>query len=97
MTIYRRRQHFNLNENDIRQSISDQDLNTLLKEIRAQMPNAGETVVMGQLRSLGYYISRQRLREAIRQTDPINTPLRWRGLLTTRRPYSVQLLTHCGM
>ena len=100
MTIHRRRQHFNLDESDIRQSISDQDLNTFLREFRTQMPNAGETVVMGQLRSLGYHVCRQRLREAIRRTDPLNTPLRWQGILTTRRPYSVPApnsLWHVGM
>ncbi len=53
------------------------------------MPNAGETVVIGRLHSMGYHINRQRVRESIRRTDPLNTPLRWRGIAATRRPYSV--------
>ena len=71
-----------------------------LREIRTQMPSAGKTVVMGQLRSLGYHVCRQQLREAIHQTDPLNTPLRWRGILTTHCPYSVPApnsLWHVGM
>ena len=35
-----------------------------------------------------------RLRQAIRLTDPLHTALRWRGGLTSRRPYSA--LWHIG-
>lgn len=89
MTIYRRRQYYNIQENDVRRTMNNDELIQFLRQVRIQMPNGGACVVIGQLRSLGYHVCRQRVREAIRQTDPINTPLRWRGILTTRRPYSV--------
>ena len=48
---------------------------------------------------LQHYVSRERLRNAVRVTDPINRALRWRGVLTARRPYSVpgpNALWHIG-
>ena len=46
-------------------------------------------MVWGQLRSVGVQVTRERVRSALRQTDPLNTALRWRGSLTRRRAYSV--------
>ena len=56
--------------------------------------------MIGRLRFMGYYVSRARVREAIRETDPINTALRWQGVQTARRRYSVpgpNSLWHIGM
>jgi hypothetical protein len=44
---------------------------------------------MGRIRAMGYKVTRERLRQAIRQIDPMYTALRWRGGLITRRPYAV--------
>ena len=49
---------------------------------------------------MGYQISRSRVRECVRNADPINTALRWQGNLTARRPYTVpgpNSLWHIGM
>ncbi len=69
--------------------MTQNELEEFLRQLRREMPNAGETVVIGRLHSMGYHINRQRVREAIRRTDPLNTPLRWRGIAASRRPYSV--------
>ena len=61
----------------------------LLQQFHREMPNMGETLVIGRLRSLGYVITRQRVRDAIHATDPLNTLFRWRGILTSWRPYLV--------
>ena len=71
------------------QDICDNELRTLLQVIRTEIPHLGEVLVMGHLHSLGYAISRQRVRNAIHAMDPLNTALRLQGILTTRRPYSV--------
>ncbi|XP_064384818.1 uncharacterized protein LOC135333721 [Halichondria panicea] len=90
MTIYRRRREFGiLDVHSAARSISDSDLRTKLQQVRREMPNMGETLVIGRLRSLGYAVTRQRVRNAIHATDPLNAALRWRGILTARRPYSV--------
>ncbi len=78
-TVYRRRQEYGMPTNDPSSVLRDQELEILLRDLRTELPYLGEALVMGRLRSLGYCISRQRLREAIRRTDPLNTPLRWGG------------------
>ena len=52
-------------------------------------PESGEKLILGQLRSMGYHITRSCVREALRSVDPISTALRWQGDVTARRPYSV--------
>ena len=61
----------------------------MLTNLRRSLPYNGQTVVRGHLRSMGYYITRIRVRESIRRTDPLNTALRWGGDAHRRRPYSV--------
>ena len=54
----------------------------------------------GRLRSMGYSVTRSRLRQAIRDIDPLHTALRWRGSLSVRHPYSVpgpNSLWHIGI
>ena len=69
--------------------LSEVQLHTVLREIKAGNPELGETLVMGRIRGIGYRVTRDRLRQAIWQIDPLHTALRWRGGLTSRRPYSV--------
>ena len=101
MTVYRRRRDLGLLDfDDATRYVSDNELQRLLQVIRREMPNVGEALVMGQLHAMGYAVSRQRVRNAIHATDPLNTALRWQGILTTRRPYSVagpNSLWHIGM
>lgn len=75
------------------------DLHILLRQMRIDFPSLGQTMVWGRLRSLGFRVTRARVREAIRVTDPIHTALRWRQV-TPRRLYSVpgpNSLWHIGM
>ena len=88
MTLFRYRREFNMIDNP-QQSLSDNQLRTMITQLRLEMPSIGETMLMGHLRSCGYNITRERLRAAIHATDPINTTLRWKGNLHHRRPYSV--------
>ena len=57
--------------------------------MRREFPEMGETMVWGQLRSMGIQVTREWVRDAVRQTDPLSTALRWRGGLTRRKTYSV--------
>lgn len=88
MTIYRRRVEYDL-VHDPRSIPCDLQLRTILKEIKHDQPELGEVMIMGIIRAMGHKVTRHRLREAIRITDPLHTALRWRGGLTSRRPYSV--------
>ena len=57
-------------------------------------------MVWGRLRSMGFSVTREKVRQAIRHTDPLYTALRWRGDVIKRQPYSVpgpNSLWHVGM
>ena len=98
MTLYRRRIEHGMRQRG--RSIGNDELRTLLRYMRSEFPNIGEVMVLGRLRSLGYGVTRSRVRTAIRQTDPINTALRALTGPTARRIYSVpgpNSLWHMGM
>ena len=86
-TLYRRRVEANMTENCRFSDISDDDL-LKLQEIRLSLPDSGERILSGSLRSCGIVVPRWRLREAIHRIDPISTTLRWRPRIK-RKPYSV--------
>lgn len=88
MTVYRRRVEFGLLFNP-EACISSDELISVVHSMRCEQPEVGETLVWGRLRSLGYQVTRERVRHALRQSDPLSSALRWRGNLTRRRPYSV--------
>ena len=89
MTVYRRRIEYGLSR-DTSNNLSDEQLHTILREIKAGKPDLGEVIVMGQIHGLGYRVTRDRLRQALRRIDPLHTALRWGGGLTSRRPYNVR-------
>ena len=89
-TIYRRRVELSMDTSGFQRSnVTDDELEHLLRQIRSETPALGERMVMGKLRSLGIRVSRSRIRSCLREIDPINTALRWRGHLARRQPYSV--------
>ena len=88
MTIYRRRQEFRMTGND-GTNITDSELREVLRQLRQELPSLGQTLAWGRLRSMGFKVRRERLRQAMREIDPIHTALRWRGELVQRQPYSV--------
>ena len=81
MTLYRRCRQFGLYE-EPRTRISD-------SEMRVEFPTMGETLVWGRLQSLGCNVTRKRVRESIRSTDPLHTALRSPSASVSRHPYSV--------
>ena len=46
-------------------------------------------MVAGLLRARGYRVVRARIRDALRNSDPLSGALRWPGGITRRRVYSV--------
>ena len=89
MTVYRRRADFGMLGDAGIQHITDNEVRQRVIEMRLQSPNMGESMAIGRFRSLGLHVTRDQVRRAIRETDPLNTALRWPGGLTSRRPYSV--------
>ena len=87
MTIYRRRMEFNMGDAGV--AINDHDLKLIIRRMKADLPHMGEVLLMGRIRSNGYRVTRERLRAAIREIDPLNTALRVPEGRTARRPYNV--------
>ena len=87
MTIYRRKREFGMVETP-GGDITDRELQDVLRQMKSNFPSLGQTMVWGRLRSMGIRVSRARVRDAIRATDPIQSALRWNEM-TSRRPYSV--------
>ena len=87
MTLYRRRSEYGM-LTESPGSISDSQLMTVVRHLRSELPDVGQAMLIGRLRAMGFHVQRERVREAIRKSDPFNTALRWHNL-TSRRPYSV--------
>lgn len=88
MTLYRRRQEYGIS-NSAGARITDADLRTVLQQLRHELPSLGQTLVWGRVRSMGFEVTRNRIRQVMRQDDPIHTALRWQGEVVQRQPYSV--------
>ena len=81
-------------------SINDEELNKKVQQILVQHPHVGQSFISGRLRSLGYRVTRERVRHAVRTCDPLSAALKWHEIVTRRRPYSVpgpNSLWHIGM
>ncbi len=69
--------------------ISEEQLCNAVRDILGTIPDAGETYVIGALRSRGIHIQRWRVRNAIQTVDPISRALR-RTFAVVRRVYNVR-------
>lgn len=86
-TVERRLQDLHIRLNDFT-PISEDELDDLVKQITELHPRCGEKSVLGQLKSQGYRIQREKVRESLHRVDPVGIALRSRRALH-RRVYSV--------
>ena len=86
--VYRRRVEFGL-EDYPNSDIADEDLIAMIREFRQYNPDVGESMAAGLLGARGYRVVRARIRDALRNSDPLSEALRWPGGITRRRVYSV--------
>ena len=87
-TIERRMAALSLRASDF-SAITDSELDRLVERIVSMHPQSGEKTVSSQLRSQGYKIQRQRVRDSIRRVDPIGIEMR-SGRRLHRRVYHVE-------
>ena len=79
--------------------LNDQELISVIAEVKQNLPYSGLQMICGSLRDKGITVCRDRVREALRSLDPLHKTSNWPSL-TTRRPYSVagpNSLWHIGM
>ena len=88
LILYRRRMEFGLVDYP-NSDLSDEDLSAMIREFRQDNPDVGESMAAGLLRARGYQVVRARIRDALRNSDPLSAALRWPGGITRRRVYSV--------
>ena len=72
-------------------NISNEDLCSEVRNILIILPEAGETVIIGALRSRSIHVQRRRVREAINAVDLVNRAVR-RTVTIVRRKYDVASL-----
>lgn len=67
MTIYCRRVEFQMVQS-VSGTLSDDELKLLLTSMRKEHPSMGQTMVWGRLWSMGFNVTRERVRRAIHYT-----------------------------
>ncbi|MGH0174935.1 UNVERIFIED_CONTAM: hypothetical protein FKN15_068250 [Acipenser sinensis] len=86
-TLYCRRLRTGIEPHEF-SAVSDYQLDTVVSEILSQTPNAGETYVIGSLRSRGLHVQRWRIRQSLQHLDPVGRAFRRRRAIR-RRAYNV--------
>lgn len=71
-------------------SISDDELDSIVRDIQRENPNRGQQLICGYLRDRGINVQRRRLRASVARTDPLRRMVRWHQVVS-RRTYSVEL------
>ena len=62
---------------------------TITDRMQTELPALGQTMVWGRLRSMVFFVTRERVLRAIHDIDPIQTALQWRCELVCCHLYSV--------
>ena len=86
-TIYRRRIEYGVN--DSFDDISNENLETCVRDILRLTPYSGETYVRGALRARGINVQRWKIRDVLHTIDPLNRAIRRRYAIQ-RRAYNVR-------
>lgn len=87
-TLYRRLDEWNLPSDIHYTAVSDNDLDRLVSDVRAENPTCGEVLLMSQLHIRGVRVQRSRLRASLHRINPQAIHLRRRQTVR-RRVYSV--------
>ena len=69
--------------------LDDSELDSLVRDIQREFPNAGYRRIHSQLISRGVKVTQSRVRESMHRTDPEGVDMRWLNI-TPRAVYSVR-------
>ncbi len=77
-TVRRHREELGMDvgQTDSYSDIPDDDLDVLVSRILHFLPNSGEQMLLGALRSHGVKVQRERMRDSVRRVDPVSRDLR---------------------
>jgi hypothetical protein len=88
-TVRRRMHEQGLNTSQPFSPLTDEELDSVVVEIKHHHPKCGYRMVLGHLRSRGLKIQQHRVRASLRRVDPEGTTVRWMAAVH-RRKYSVR-------
>ena len=90
-TLSRRQQEFQIDDEEEMNwsSAGNGELREIMQEILSVTPGIGQTRMLGALHSRGIRVQRWKVREMMRELDPVGTALRWRGTIC-RRKYNLR-------
>ena len=89
-TLQRRMSEWGLCVRDLYSTMSDQELDILIRDIHTTNPNAGYRMVMGLLRAQGYRVQWSRIRASMHRVDTLGVVTRMSELrCVVRRAYCV--------
>ena len=87
-TIQRRLDEYGLCIRETYSNISDTELNNIVTQGYLLFPNAGYRFIDGWLRQQGIKVQQNRVRQSVREVDPVGVANRWLTAIK-RRKYSV--------
>ena len=87
-TIRRRMNEYGLSIQQTYSTINNDELNHLVRQCLSAFPNAGYRMVGGWLRQNGYRVQETRVRQSLREVDPVGIANRWLHCIR-RRVYNV--------
>ena len=87
-TVRRRMSDIGIHIRDYYSTITDSELDQLVRSVQLQYPMCGNQQMQGHLINKGYRIQQARLRDSQRRIDPVGTALRRLNIIN-RRQYSV--------
>ena len=87
-TVRRRMSEFGLSVTALYSTVTDQELDSLVSEIKEEFPNCGSRLMHGHLLHRGHRISQARIREALHRVDPEGVAVRLTSAVQ-RRKYAV--------
>jgi len=78
-------------------TITDTDLDSLVREYKANKPSSGIRYVRGHLRSLGMRVQKKRVSDALQRVDRIGRLIQKRNVIRRRKYFSSRpnALWHC--
>ena len=87
-TVRRRMSEYGLSITALYSTISDEELDMLIMQIKESFPNSGYRLMQAHLCREGHRVTQSRVRDAMWRVDPEGSTLRWAQAIQ-RRKYSV--------
>ena len=83
-TIRRRMTEYGLSVGSLYSDATDQELDSIVSQIKVLFPNCGFRMMQGHLLNQGHRVSQTRIRESLQRIDPDGVAIRWSATIERR-------------